>query len=100
MWFQAITRWAGGSPKNGELLFSQDWMGQEEAYNKGIELIMQDPRHNICKITWWWSLTGGGYTLKCWRAPDDTPLALEMQTGNHVLFYSEMFFRWKDRLPR
>lgn len=66
-------------------------MSHEEAYNKGLELIMKDPRHNICEITWWF---GWGYTLKCWKASDDEPTTFGEGSGKHVLFFSELLFKW------
>jgi len=71
-------------------------MTHEEAYDKAIELIMQDPKHNICEITKWF---GWGYTLKCWTASDDTPTTFGQGGGNHVLFLSELLFKWKKHVP-
>jgi len=83
-------------PNNGECIWNQDSMTHEEAYDKAIELIMQDPKHNICEITKWF---GWGYTLKCWTASDDTPTTFGQGGGNHVLFLSELLFKWKKHVP-
>ena len=87
-------------PTNGELFFTQDWMKHADAYDKGIELIMKDPYHNICEITWWLGVGVSGYTLKCWTASDDTPTTFGKGGGEHVLFFSELLFKWKDNVPR
>ena len=39
-------------PTNGNVIFEEDGMQSEDAYDKAIELIMQDPYHNICEITY------------------------------------------------
>lgn len=39
-------------PANGNVIFEEDGMQREDAYDKAIELIMQDPYHNICEITY------------------------------------------------
>ena len=87
-------------PTNGELFFTQDWMKHADAYEKGIELIMKDPYHNICEITWWWHIGGSGYTLKCWTASDNTATTFGKGGREHVLFFSELLFKWKDNVPR
>ena len=87
-------------PTNGELFFTKDWMKLTEAYDKGIDLIMQDPRHNICEITYWLCLSDRCYTLKCWKASDDTPTTFGKGPGIRFLFFSEMLFKWKDYVPR
>ncbi|XP_068697156.1 uncharacterized protein [Montipora foliosa] len=83
-------------PNNGMPHFTQDSMLQSDAYDKAIKLIVQDPEHNICEITWWF---GWGYTLKCWRASDTTPTTFGCGKGDHVLFFSELLFKWKDSVP-
>lgn len=66
--------WEGYFPKNGKLIFTQNWMTRDDAYEKGIEKIMQDPHHNICRITYWLLQ---GYSLQCWRVSDDEPIVFE-----------------------
>ena len=100
MWFQDADVKRSHWPTNAKLLYTQDWMKHADAYDKGIELIMQDPRHNICEITYWLSVPSGGYTLKCWKASDDTPTTFGKDVGKRVLFFSEMLFKWKDYVPR
>lgn len=100
MWFQVAGMKEGHWPTNGKHFFTQDWMKHKDAYDKGIELIMQDPQHNICEITYWWRFGCGGYTLKCWKASDDTPTTFGKGGGEHVLFFSEILFKWKDYVPR
>ncbi|CAH3172617.1 unnamed protein product [Porites evermanni] len=39
-------------PTNGNVIFEEDGMQREDAYDKAIELIMQDPYYNICEITY------------------------------------------------
>ena len=39
-------------PTNCNGIFEADGMQHEDAYDKAIELIMQDPYHNICEITY------------------------------------------------
>ena len=75
-------------------------MKHEDAYDKAIELIMKDPQHNICSITYWWHILGGGYTLTCCKASDDTPTTFGTGGGQHVLFFSEELFKWKDYVPK
>jgi len=64
-------------------------MEHEDAYEKAMQLIMQDPEHNICEISW-------GYTSKCWTASDTKSTTFGSGGGNHVLFFSEILFKWKD----
>jgi len=71
-------------------------MKHEDAYDKAIELIVKDPKHNICEITWW---VGWGYTLKCWTVSDDEPTKFGGGFGWHVLFFSELLFKWKKHVP-
>ena len=89
--------WGGYCPKNGKLIFTQDWMKRADAYEKGIEKIMQDPHHNICRITYW---LFQGYSLECWRVSDDDPIVFEKRFGKYRLFFSELLFKWKDLVPR
>lgn len=37
------------------------------------------------------------YRLKCWKAPDDMPTTFCEEEG--TLFFSELFFKWKDFVP-
>ena len=89
--------WEGYFPKNCKLIFTQNWMTRDDAYEKGIEKIMQDPHHNICRITYWLLQ---GYSLQCWRVSDDEPIAFEKKFGKYRLFFSELLFKWKDIVPR
>ena len=86
----------GHSPTNGKSIFTQDSMKREDAYDKAIELISKDPKHTFCEITWW---LFSGYSLICWEASDDTATTFEGVLGNHVLFFSEVLFKWKDNVP-
>ena len=72
-------------------------MKREDAYEKGIEKIMQDPHHIICRITYWLLQ---GYSLQCWRASDDEPIVFEKKFGKYRLFFSELLFKWKDIVPK
>ena len=37
-------------PTNGSVIFNASGMGKADVYEKAIELILKDPRHNICEI--------------------------------------------------
>ena len=79
--------------------FELDWMEREQAYNKAIEYIRKDPEHIFCKIVykhWWYILPCGGYSLTIWKASDE--IEFEEIPGSHVLFFSEMCFKWKDKV--
>ena len=89
--------WEGYFPKNGKLIFTENWMKREDAYEKGIEKIMQDPHHIICGITYWLLQ---GYSLQCWRASDDEPIVFEKKFGKYRLLFSELLFKWKDIVPK
>ena len=87
-------------PENGQLVFKKDWMKKDDAYDQAIDHILKDPEHNICKIVYWWHIAGGGYSLMCWKAPKDTPMTFEEISGGHVLFFSEVCFKWKNLVPK
>ena len=71
-------------------------LSREDAYNKATEIIMADPRYNICDIE---LCAGGSYSLRCWKATEDERMSFEAVTGWHVLFYSEILFKWKGEIP-
>ena len=37
------------------------------------------------------------YKLKCWKVRDGMPTTFCEETG--ILFFSELFFKWKDSVP-
>ena len=89
----------GYLPKNGAELtfkFKTINLSRSEAYNKAVEIIMADPRYRICEIA---LCAGEVYTLRCWHASDDAEMTFQSVNGEHVLFYSEIIFRWKDKIP-
>jgi len=78
-------------------------MKRADAYDRGILHIMQDPEHNICGIIGQ-THQEGLCTLKCLKLkakPNFEPVfSHEWQYGDRVaLFFSEMFFKWKDLVP-
>ncbi|KAL9970354.1 hypothetical protein ACROYT_G022711 [Oculina patagonica] len=86
-------------PKNGaQLTFSFQTinLSRREAYEKAVEIIMADPRYRICEIA---LCAGEVYTLRCWKASEVAEMTFESVSGEHVLFYSEIIFRWKDKVP-
>lgn len=86
-------------PKNGAQLtfsFETNNLSRKEAYNKAVEIIMVDPIYRICEIA---LCAGKGYTLRCWQASDYAKMTFESGDGEHILFYSEIIFRWKDNIP-
>ena len=40
----------GYSPTNGRVIYEESGMRKADVYDKAIELIKMDPRHNICQI--------------------------------------------------
>ena len=74
-------------------------MEHEQAYNTAIEFIMEDPEHIFCKIVYkrrCCILPFGGYSLTIWKAPEE--IEFEEIPGSHVLFFSKMRFKWKDKV--
>lgn len=89
----------GYCPKNGaQLTFSFQTinLSRENAYNKAVEIIMADPRYRICDIG---LCAGGVYTVRCWEASERAEMTFESVNGEHVLFYSEILFKWKNHIP-
>lgn len=87
-------------PKNGAQLtfsFKTINLSRKEAYDKAVEVIMADPRYRICEIA---LCAGEVYTLRCWQASDVAEMTFESVKGEHVLFFSERIFRWKDKVPK
>lgn len=78
------------------LKFNTINLSRKDAYNKATEIIMADPRYRICDIE---LCAGGSYSLRCWKATDEEPMSFEAVTGGHVLFYSEILFKWKGEIP-
>lgn len=70
-------------------------MQKEEAYEKALNPVVKDPRYHICEI----SGTESVYALKCWRASNDVPMRFGDSKGYHVLFYSKIAFKWKEKVP-
>ena len=87
-------------PKNGAQLTFKSVktinLSRTEAYNNAVDIIMADPRYRICEIA---LCAGEVYTLRCWQASDVAEMTFQNTVGEHVLFYSEIIFRWKDKVP-
>lgn len=83
--YRAVDLKKGYLPNNAKHIFTEDSMEHEDAYEKAMQLIMQDPEHNICEITWWWFTWG--YTSECWTASDTKSTTFGSGGGNHVLFF-------------
>lgn len=58
---------------------------------------MEDPRYSICEIA---LSAGDKYTVRCWKAVDAEKMTFESANGEHILFYSDVIFRWKDDIPK
>lgn len=89
----------GYCPKHAAQLtckFNTINLSLEDAYNKAIDMIMADPRYRICDIE---LCTEESYSLRCWKATEGEPMSFEGVTGGHVLFYSEILFKWKGAIP-
>lgn len=69
---------------------------REKAYQTAFDVVKRDPRYFICEIAF---CDGGTYTVRCWKAKDDVPMKFESVNGEHVLFYSDIVFRWNDKVP-
>ena len=95
---------------NGKEIFTGPRMKRADAYDRGILHIMQDPKHNLCAIIGDMHVEGP-CTLKCLKVTakpefvrrvigSAVPSSWENNYGNRVaLFFSEMFFKWKDLVP-
>lgn len=57
---------------------------------------MADPRYRICEIA---LCAGGVYTLRCWKANEGAEMTFDSFNGERVLFYSEIIFKWMDKIP-
>ena len=88
----------GHRPENAAQLFKFQLinLSRESAYTKAVDIIMEDPRYRICKISW---CVGDLYTLCCWQAAKKVEMTHQKVNGEHVLFYSKALFRWKDLVP-
>ena len=80
-------------------------MKRADAYDRGILHIMQDPQHNICGIIGD-THEEGHCTLKCLKVEAKpnfkrvTYVWPDWEYGDRVaLFFSEIFFKWKDLVP-
>ena len=89
----------GHWPKNGAQLtlnIPTIDLSREQAYTTAIDVIMADPRYRICEIA---LCAGQKYTLRCWKASKYAEMTFEQVSGEHVLFYSKMLFKWKNKVP-
>ncbi|PFX18054.1 Interferon-induced very large GTPase 1 [Stylophora pistillata] len=89
----------GHRPKNAAQLtldFPTINLSRADAYTKAVDIIMEDPRYRICEIAW---CVGDLYTLCCWQATEKAAMTYKQLSGEHVLIYSKMIFRWKDGVP-
>lgn len=72
-------------------------LGRQFAFDKAIELIMEDPKHNICEI--YQHDDKELFTLKCFQGSDDEKMEFDSSPGYHILFYSNTEFKWKEQVP-
>lgn len=82
-----------------ELVFEQKTgLKRKQAYGKAIEFISRNPRQHLCQITRreWPNIRN--YTLKCWECLEKP--TFDSDKKEHVLFFSQKYFYWKDNLPR
>lgn len=63
-----------------------------------MELVMKDPHLNICEL-YLRDESKKVYTLKCWKASREHPMTFGQSKGYHVLFYSEIAFKWRNLVP-
>ena len=84
--------------KNADIVCEKTRMTRKQAYDKAIDLISTNPRHHFCQITRVWPKIGN-YTLKCWKGCPFKKPTFSPGNGEHVLFFSKIYFYCKDDIP-
>lgn len=69
---------------------------REDAYQMAFKIVMEDPRYRLCEIA---LCAGNTYSVRCWEANEKYEMTFESVNGEHVLFFSDIIFRWKDKVP-
>lgn len=83
-------------PTNAKVV-NRKRVDRRQAYDRAIKFISRNPRKRFCQITThWWPKS---YTLKYLESSAEEEPTFSSDKKDHVLFFSEKFFFWKDALP-
>lgn len=93
-WLQHKNVKDGIWPTDSKPFFERSWLKREEAYDKAVEKILEDPRQNFCQITS--VLKGYRFNLKCFTS--NRQPTFSSGNGDHLLLYSKTCFKWKKNL--